>query len=184
MDDNIYSLSARGYIDELPQGYTVLSENYSAQRSLSLEDRIIKLEIGALYRGCTRKWIQIYEEEQQIPRLVNAVHDLVTALSSQQPKESHAPDSFGVAECSKRLGCSAGFVRTLVRSGKLQHHWLGKNLRFRLEDIEQFWASHTATQNKSAPKADQDKGTRKHTDNKVKPAPALPSTKEIRKLWQ
>ena len=105
------------------------------ERRSSLEERITQLEITSLYRSCTHRLIQIYEEEQkrEVPKLIETVNDLVKAISKDQnPKLSQQSDTFGVRECAKRLGCSPGFVRTLVHERKLSHIWLGKIFDFKI----------------------------------------------------
>jgi excisionase family DNA binding protein len=78
----------------------------------------------------------------QMPELIASVRDLVCALSSNA-QTATIPETFSVSEAAVRLGCSSGQVRKLVQQGKLSHHWLGKNLRFRQKDLDDFWASQT-----------------------------------------
>jgi Helix-turn-helix domain len=157
-----------------------------------------------------REWVRIHEESmpvlrekfqaqqhpslEQIPSLVSAVKDLVAVLSSQQqPEASQVPDAFGVQVAARKLGCGPQQVRELVRQGKLLHHWNGKNLRFRMPDLEAFWASQTSagadkkgnSPNRLSRKTDPGKiKTEQSEDKKSESPPVFPSTKEIKKLWQ
>ena len=92
--------------DEIPDGYTVLRENFKTpkQHSLSLEQGITKLEIGSLYKRCTERIIHIYEEEQKIPKLINAVRDLIDTISSSQQQVSPTKETFNTEEAARKVG--------------------------------------------------------------------------------
>jgi excisionase family DNA binding protein len=185
---DIYSLKTgkSESTNEIPDGHTVLRENskVAQQESPSLKERVRKLEVGALYKRCTHKLIEICEEEQRVPKLISAVHDLVSVIASQQ--ESPAAETFGVEEAAKKLGCSAGFVRTLVRTGKLQHHLVGKNLKFRQADLEAYWASQTRTgtdkKNGLKKVSGQKVETKQKEEKKSESPPVFPSREEIKKI--
>lgn len=194
---DVYLLSTSQYREWVrihEESMPVLRDNFLApQQPSCLEGRVTKLEIGSLYQRCTRQLIQIYEQEQSIPKLIGTVEDLVAVLSSNQQQEvSPTPDTFGVREAARKLGCAPGFVRTLVHSGKLQHRWRGKNLKFRQADIDAYEASQTRTgadkKNKVkelSGQSDRQKIKTKHDEEEKPDSPRVfPSTKEIKKLWQ
>lgn len=158
----IWSLSTRSYLSEVPKGHEVLKESYSSSRQPEMP--------------CA----------EQIPELISSVRELVNAVSfNAQPSTGH--EAFGVKEASLKLRCSPGQVRTLVHEGKLQHHWQGKNLRFRQTDLEQFWASQTRigadkTSSKRLSKVrDREESETKQRDSE---ASFLPTRREVDKLWR
>jgi excisionase family DNA binding protein len=166
MDSDIYSVAKGEYLEEIPSSHELLSEQYFS-----------KTQGGS---------------SSDIPPLVSAVRDLVEVISRQYENVSPTPDTFGVTEAARKLGCSPGFVRTLVRQGNLAHHRLGKNLRFRQADLEAYWSSQTRTgadkKKKvmgSSGQSDRRKIKTKHDDGEKPDSPRVfPSTKEIKKLWQ
>ena len=165
MVTDIYCLTTGEYLEQIPPDMTILSERPSPKR-----------------RG---------DGSSDISLLVSTVRDLVEVIS-RHCDVSDEPDTFGVPEAARKLGCSPGFVRTLVKEGKLGHLWLGRKLRFRQEHIEQFWASQTAagadkkkrTQRNTTVRADREGEATDRPAKNVKSAPVFPSAKEIKKLWQ
>jgi excisionase family DNA binding protein len=192
----VYSLTTHEYVHELAGGCEVLKENGSAEPvcDTSLEERVTRLEINSLYQRCTRQLVQIYEQEQAIPKLIGTVQDLVTVLSSHQQDEvSPTADTFGTEEAAKRLDCSPAAVRELAKSGKLPFIPQGKNFKFRQVDIDAYQDSETrsgADMRKNSRKRlsvqnDQHKIESKEKEEKKSQSEGVfPSTKEIKKLWQ
>lgn len=92
-----------------------------------------------------KKWKEANRREicaEQMPALICSLQEIVNAIHPQEcnaVKESHI---FGVGECAKKLGCSSQKVRDFTRKG-LQHIWMGKNLKFTDDFIDQFLASRT-----------------------------------------
>lgn len=158
----IWSLSTRNYLSEVPKGHEVLKESYSSSRQPGMP--------------CA----------EQIPELISSVRDLVNALSiSAQP--STGPEAFGVKEASMKLDCSPGQVRELVKGGKLRHHRQGKNLKFRQADLEQFWASQTRIEtDKTSSKRLSKVRDRKESETEQgdSEASSLPTRREVDKLWR
>jgi excisionase family DNA binding protein len=156
-----------------------------------------------------REWVRIHEESparpredyrspqpslEHIPSLVSVVRQPVNAISSQ-PKQnvSAASDPFGVQEAARKLGCAPGFIRTLVHSGKLQHHLVGKNLKFRQADLEAYWASQTrigAEKTKNSLKKLSVQNDRRKVEagekevKKFDSEEVFPSREEFKKIWR
>src|SRR5208283_4938757 len=62
-------------------------------------------------------------------------------FTSKNPKketQASSDEGFGTKEAARRLGCSPGKVRELVHEGKIGHKWIGKNIRFTSEHIDEF----------------------------------------------
>ena len=100
-------------------------------------------------------------------------------------KAAGIESSLDVKAAAKILGCSPRQVRKLVHQGKLGHHWLGKNLRFRQEDLEQFWASQTRSGSDKASNKLSRENDRKRSETKRPDPVALPPTRrKVDELWQ
>ncbi|MGO9570508.1 MAG: helix-turn-helix domain-containing protein [Desulfomonilaceae bacterium] len=119
---------------------------------------------------------------QQIGALVESVRDLVSSISSNTSSTRATPETFGVCEAAEKMGCSPQQVRVLVHESKLKHHWLGKNLRFRQKDLEDFWDSQTRREaDKTSSRKLSEGRDRKGSDTK---ASSLPTRREVDKLWR
>lgn len=95
--------------------------------------------------------------------------------------------SLDVKAAAAILGCSQAQVRKLVHEGKLAHHWLGKNLRLRQQDLQQFWASQTRMgADKTSSKRLSKVRDRKRSETKGRDSEALslPTRQEVDKLWR
>jgi excisionase family DNA binding protein len=102
-------------------------------------------------------------------------------------KASGIESSLDVKAAAASLGCSQAQVRKLVHEGKLAHHWLGKNLRFRQQDLQQFWASQTRMgADKTSSKRLFKVRDRKRSETKERDSEALslPTRREVDKLWR
>lgn len=53
----------------------------------------------------------------------------------------HSDAAFGVVEAARRLGCSPSYLRQLVHQDLIGHKWFGRMLKFRQQDIEDYWKS-------------------------------------------
>ncbi len=163
INDNtaIFSLSTYSYLEGIPEGYQLLREGFMSRQP---------------EMPCA----------EQIPELISSVRELVKAVSFNAPP-SAGHEAFGVREASLKLRCSPGQVRTLVHEGKLQHHWQGKNLRFRQTDLEQFWASQTRIgADKTSSKRLSKVRHREESETKQRDSEAssLPTRREVDKLWR
>jgi excisionase family DNA binding protein len=64
-----------------------------------------------------------------------------TSKKVEQEPQAGPNEAFGTKEAARRLGCSPGQVRTLVHEKQIGHKWIGKNIRFRSEHIDEFLRS-------------------------------------------
>ncbi len=105
----------------------------------------------------------------------------VSRLSEAEGVQS----SLNVKAAAKILGCSPSQVRRLVHQGKLGHHWVGKNLRFRQQDLDDFWASQAKKRSDKTSSNSSRENDRKRSETKRPDPVALPPTRrEVDKLWQ
>jgi excisionase family DNA binding protein len=188
---DVYHLGKLKYVGEVPEGFVTLRDNYAASPyTTSLEDRIVKLESGDQISA--KKIMEPHEEQRQVSDLIEAVQDLIKVIAVQQEENvSQRWDTFGVAECAKRLGCSPGFVRSLVQEQKIGHIWLGKNLRFQDSHIQDFLASQAVARADktriSSKKSSKESGQRFVTSQAKQgdpPEPKNPSVAEVKNLWR
>jgi len=106
---------------------------------------------------------------------------------SEPSTSSGIEPSLDAKAAAKILGCSTGQVRKLVNNGKLGHHWIGKNLRFRKGDLEQFWASQVASgSDKTSTQALSGNRVRKASETKglSTQESSLPTRRDVDELWR
>ncbi len=163
--NDIFSLATGKYIDEIPEGFVLMQERFERHTETP----------SVTQEQCCN----------QIPSLISSVRDLVNALTSDTGSATAIPEAFGVEEAAIKLGCSPGQVRKLVNDGKLGHHWLGKNLRFRQQDLEDFWAFQTRSgSDKTSSKLSRENDRKRSETKRPDPVALPPTRREVHKLWR
>jgi excisionase family DNA binding protein len=109
--------------------------------TLTLEDRVRRLEIGNLYKSVTHRLLQVYDEQRTMSETRGERFNQALAAEPAVGTEV----SFGVKEAARQLGCSTKTVHKLCNEKRLAFHWVGNRRRFRPQYVSQFVEAQSGT---------------------------------------